>query len=88
MDYRIFIVSFPFLVSLIFTLSILIYDEYIYYNYQSYKDSDILETKFRSTYKSINYNTTRDINIIKQISNTLFLSSTIFLFLLIINWYI
>ena len=88
MDYRIFIVSFPFLVCLIFTLSILIYDEYIYYNYQSYKDNDILETKFRSTYKSINYNTSRDINIIKQISNTLFLSSTIFLFLLIINWYI
>ena len=88
MDYRIFIVSFPFLVCLIFTLSILIYDEHLYYNSQSYKDNVILETKSRYPYKLINYNTSGKINITKQISNTLFISSTIFLFFLIINRYI
>ena len=88
MDYRLFIVSFPFLVCLLFTLSILIYDQYIFFNGQSHKDNIIFETKNRSIYKLINHNSSGDINIKKLISNTLFLSSNIFILLILLDKYI
>ena len=88
MDYRLFIVSLPFLVCLLFTLTILIYDEYLYYKSESCKDNIILETKNRYLYKLIIYTNPGDINIVKLISNTLFLSSIIFILLLLINRYI
>ena len=91
MDYRLLIVSFPFLLSLVFTLCILIYNEYKdFFGQYSKETVNIKSLKYENTYlnKLIISNGYEDVNIKEILSNIAALSTTVFLLLIVITIYL
>ena len=88
MDYRLLIVSFPFLLSLVFTLCILIYNEHKdFFGQYSKETVNIKSLKYENTYlnKLIISNGYEDVNIKEILSNIVTLSTIIFLLLIVIT---
>ena len=91
MDYRLLIVSFPFLLSLVFTLCILIYNEYKdFFGQYSKGTINSKSLKYENTYlnKLIISTGYEDINIKEIISNIVTISSVSFLLLIVITIYL
>ena len=91
MDYRLLIVSFPFLLSLVFTLCILIYNEHKdSFGQYSKETVNIKGLKYENTYlnKLIISNGYEDVNIKEILSNIVTLSTIIFLLLIVITIYL
>lgn len=91
MDYRLLIVSFPFLLSLVFTLCILIYNEHKDFSGQYSKGTiNIKNLKYENTYlnKLIIRNGYEDVNIKEILSNIVTLSTVSFVLLILITIYL